>query len=165
MSIFYLFVGTHFKSQTQSEFAWQIKRSSKLFSLSCIEETSYGGVWQAVSLCSLLAHASIHICIRLKGGLKHQSLFEAPLDAAQWDRLRKTIYTALLRTTVPRMQQSYKNKSGTHQCHNRNNKPLMMCFHRTRTKVIFFYILSLRKLWYFCISEDFCIISVNTGAR
>lgn len=68
------------------ELVRQIKRSSKLFSQSSTEKTSCGGVWQAVSLCSFLAHASVQICIRLKGGPKHQSLFEAPLDAAQWDR-------------------------------------------------------------------------------
>lgn len=144
------------------EFAWQIKRSSKLFSLSCTEETSCGGVWQAVSSCSLLAHASLQICMRLKGGLKHQSLFEAPLDAAQWDRWSKTIHAAPLWTTVPRMHHSSENKSGTHQCRDRNNKPSRCALTKLEQR-LYFVILSLRKQWYFCTSVDFCIIPVNTG--
>lgn len=63
-----------------------MKQGSELSSLRRSQETLRGGVWQAVSSRRLRAHSTLQICMRLKGGPEHQSLFEAPLDAAQRDR-------------------------------------------------------------------------------
>lgn len=138
-----------------------MKQGSELSSPRRSQETLRGGVWQAVSSRRLRAHSTLQICMRLKGGLEHQSLFEAPLDAAQRDRWSETMRTAWLWTTVPRMHRASENKSGTHQCHDGNNKP-WWCASMKLEQRFPSNILPLRQLRYFCISADFSAISVNS---
>lgn len=139
-----------------------MKQGSELSSLCRSQETLRGGVWQAVSSRRLQAHSTLQICMRLKGGPIHQSLFEAPLDAAQRDRWSETMQTASLWTTVPTMHRASENKSGTHQCHDGNNKP-WWCASTKLEQRFPSNILPLRQPRYFYIAADFSTISVNSG--
>lgn len=139
MSIFYPITFTkhnHIVSQTDEV---------KLQTFSS-EKTLCSGVWQAVCLYNLLARVSVEICIWLKGGLKHQSHFEAPIDA-QWNTWRKTMqHNNDLNYCTHNPPHLLKYKWDTSMP---SNNKTSWCTLISTEQRLFRYIISLR---YFCIS-------------
>lgn len=151
-STFYSNLGSYFKSSNIIiKSVRQIKKNPKNWQFFCTgKRKSCGGVWQAVSLCKLLAYGSVEICIWLKGGLKHQSLSDAPLDAAQRDRWRKTsrhkkaLNYCTQNALVPKIKVGHISAlTETTKCHT--------VLEQKQRQRLCFYITTLSKHWYFCI--------------
>ncbi len=160
-------MGSHFKSpNTIIELVRQIKRRAKLFFPELHRENI---VWRCLASCQLVQSpgpcqgTDLHVAQRRPETSK-------PLWSTTWcctmgqvkknnvtQRRSELLYPEC--TTVPKIKVGHINAMMKQQ-------NLMMCFHKSRTKVIFLHCSSQNTLTflYFC-SEDFCIISVNTGDR
>lgn len=168
-NIFCPVVGTHFKSpNTITELVWQMKKNLQTF----FPELHRGNiVWRCLASCQLEQSPGPCQCSDLHSTQRRpetskllwiKATWCCTLGQVKWNNATQ----ALLWTTVPRMHHRSENKSRTHQCHDRNNKTSWRAFTKVEQRLSF-YIVSLWKTLIFLYfrSEDFCIISVNTGDR